>query len=334
MPTPFSLRSPCPIIWNSLNQTTNNPSKEESIQFLQEVGIIHQPRFCEEGHEKYEMNLKLDENEDKWKCRKTGCQIQKQLKRDTWLHGEQSSYSNVLRFIYYWSKEMATLTVCEKELGMKEMAVVRWNNYITEVCATDVLATSKRIGGCGMTIEIDEGLFVRRSRYSRSTAKDVYIYGGVCRETKDCFMVEVKERNAETLQKAIEKWVKPGTTIVGDVLDEYSKRIKKEDRQKYKKLITNESYNFSISSAFIRRDLVVQSEGSWYSAKKKYIPNLYGMLKTTNRTYNTKQYFCQFMWRQKIRKDYLDPFDAIIEKIATYFGPDVKECEITYLPKI
>jgi len=326
MPTPFlrraNITANCPIIWDNFNKTTNEPQKDDSVRFLQEVGILHNPRFCDDKHE---MKLKMDENGETWKCCRSGCQNQKQLKRDTWLHGEQSSYSNVLRFIYGWSKEMATVSWCGKELGMKEIAVVRWHNYLTEVCATDVLATSKRVGGTGMTIEIDEGLFVRRNRYNRSVAKDVHVFGGVCNETKDCFMVEIKDKNAETLEKAIKTWVKPGTTIIGDILDEYSKKIKKDDRAKYKRLVSNTNYNFSISSALIKREDV---EGSWSNAKKKYIPNLFGMHKAMNKTYNTRQFFCQYMWRAKTKRDRLDPFDAVIEQIAGYFGPDAKSDDL------
>jgi len=324
----FGYHYPCPSVWDSTTSTASIPEKEESVIFLQKRGILHSQRFCHDGNE---MNLILDNKLKKgkstadnysetWKCMKPGCRNTKELKVDTWLHGEHSTYANVICFIYYWSKELATLSVCQKELGMKDCAVIRWHNYLTEICATDLLSTCSRIGGCGMTVEVDEGMFVRRNRYSRSTAEEIGVIGGICKETKEYFMVQVKESNALALVKALEKWVKPGTTIVGDLLDEIRKKIKrKDDRAKYCRLMSSNSFIFPDSKTGIHK---IVEDSSWSYAKSQFNTNLYSSRRTGGKGYSTKQLLCQFIWRSKIKRDKLDPFDTIIEQIAKYYGPN------------
>ena len=48
---------------------------------------------------------------------------------------------------------------------------------------------SKRIGGEGFTVEIDESKFVKRKygKGKRKVCKD-WVLGGLCRETGECFM--------------------------------------------------------------------------------------------------------------------------------------------------
>ena len=46
----------------------------------------------------------------------------------------------------------------------------------------------------------------------------MWIFGGVVRGTygRNCFMVEVEHRNAETLLPLIQQYIRPGSTIASD----------------------------------------------------------------------------------------------------------------------
>jgi hypothetical protein len=44
----------------------------------------------------------------------------------------------------------------------------------------------------------------------------IWVFGGICRETRDAFIVEVPNRDSQTLTFAIEQHVEPGTHIISD----------------------------------------------------------------------------------------------------------------------
>ena len=54
-----------------------------------------------------------------------------------------------------------------------------------------------------------------------------WVFGGIERDTKNCFLASVEDRSADTLIPIIKKHVLPGTTIISDCWKAYS-RLKEE----------------------------------------------------------------------------------------------------------
>ena len=74
----------------------------------------------------------------------------------------------------------------------------------------------KKIGGAGDIVEIDESCFGRR-KYNRGRAvRQVWVLGGVSRNTKETFLVICKKRDKKTLHRLISRHVEKGTTIHTD----------------------------------------------------------------------------------------------------------------------
>lgn len=81
---------------------------------------------------------------------------------------------------------------CERELGMNQETTVDWSAYMREVCANYLLSKPDgMIGGDGMVVEVDESVFTRRKYNVGRVFPQVWVFGGVCRETGQCFMVQV-----------------------------------------------------------------------------------------------------------------------------------------------
>ena len=98
---------------------------------------------------------------------------------------------------------------------------------------TDYMVTSfksvKKIGGPGLTVEIDESQFGKR-KYNRGTIigrRFAWILGGVCRETGDMFLVPCPDnkRDKPTLLAIILANVEQGTTIYTDGWAAYKVKI-------------------------------------------------------------------------------------------------------------
>ena len=124
----------------------------------------------------------------------------------------------VLELLYMFSKREPVVKAgieCDVDKG----TAVDYYNYFREVCAISTAAREDYvIGGVGKTVEIDESKFFCR-KYNRGrylSQRDGWVFGGICRETRNVFMVRVKDRTRRTLYAVIKKHIRPGTTIISD----------------------------------------------------------------------------------------------------------------------
>ena len=81
----------------------------------------------------------------------------------------------------------------------------------------------KKIGGLGKWVEVDEAHLFRRkyNRGRRVAGEHVWIFGGICRETKERFIVRVPDRKKSTLWPLLRKFVAPGSILVTDDFKSY-----------------------------------------------------------------------------------------------------------------
>ena len=109
----------------------------------------------------------------------------------------------------------------ELEISSNE-TTVDWNNYMREICAMSILNNPVKIGGEGVVVEIDESLFSKRKSNKGRVFKEQWVFGGVERESDKCFLYTVENRSAETLLKAIQDSVLPGSIIMSICLQQHS----------------------------------------------------------------------------------------------------------------
>lgn len=93
-----------------------------------------------------------------------------------------------------------------------------WYNFCREICIEACLNYKDLIGGEGKTVEIDESKFGTRKHYRGRRVDGQWVFGGVERDSKKCFLVPVANRDAVTLTAIIKEYVKPGTTIISERL--------------------------------------------------------------------------------------------------------------------
>jgi len=58
-------------------------------------------------------------------------------------------------------------------------------------------------------------MFTRRKNHKGCQLSQQWIFGGICRDAGECFMVAVLDKSASTLMPIIMKYISPGTTIIG-----------------------------------------------------------------------------------------------------------------------
>ena len=76
--------------------------------------------------------------------------------------------------------------------------IVHWCSFAREVCATILEVESQPIGGVGKIVEIDESKFGKRKYHRGRRVDGVWVFGGIERESRRCFLVSVEDRTAAT----------------------------------------------------------------------------------------------------------------------------------------
>lgn len=175
-----------------------------------------------------------------------------------------------------------------------------------EVCADNLLRNPIQIGGPNTTVEIDESLFSRRKNNVGRELPQQWVFGGVCRESRECFLVAVAERSAAQLLPIIQEYIRPGTTIISDEWRAYNGIY----RLGYEHYRVNHTYNFVDPNTGAHTQTI---ESTWRLAKQR------NKLQCGTRRSLLDSYLCEFMWRRRHAGN--DLFEEILRNIADYWPP-------------
>ena len=145
-----------------------------------------------------------------------------------------------MQIIYYW----ANLAGVEQTAFEVKVTVATVSNFLESLRdATEEwykLHYSKNIGGPGTIVEVDETVMVRRKNNAGRILPEIWVVGGICRQTHECFAKVIPNRTAETLEQVIKDYIQPHTIIHTDMWKGYT-NIKKNG---YIHKTVNHSKNF------------------------------------------------------------------------------------------
>ncbi|ODM89446.1 putative transposase-like protein [Orchesella cincta] len=110
------------------------------------------------------------------------------------------------------------VTVAAGQLGVSKDAAIDWYSFCRQICYDTVSDLDICIGGPGLHVELDEShIFKRKYNRGRQLAfQHVWIFGAICRESKEAFVQVVADRTGATLWPIIRRKVYPGTVILTD----------------------------------------------------------------------------------------------------------------------
>ena len=276
-------------------------SEEEAVIFFQNKGLLPKNVKCQNNHD-----MKLSYSDGvRFRCDLKSCRFKKSIRKGTWFENSRLSFLTILRFIYCWSKELTSINFCSEQLNMNHNTVVDWNNYLREVCVERLAAKEqKKIGGPGKVVEINESLYTKRKNNAGRILPQQWIFGGLCRETDECFIVKIPNRSLPVLLEAITAHIEEGTTIYSDSWKGYS--TSKLEEAGLNHLKVNHKFNFVDPETKVNTQRIERLWGSakWRNKKQR----------GTHRQH-LDSYIAEFIWRRKSQ----DPFDQILNDISVFW---------------
>lgn len=106
--------------------------------------------------------------------------------------------------------------------------------------------TAQKLGGPGKYVEIDESKIGKRKYYRGHHVEGQWVFGGIERDSRKCFIIAVEDRSEATLLPLIEKYIEKGTTIISDCWKGYI-NLRKHG---YEHITVNHSKEFVNSEGF------------------------------------------------------------------------------------
>lgn len=149
------------------------------------------------------------------------CRKSYSLLHGTWFWKSKLSIRDQILAIYAYGLECSPMQLSGL-LGINaKTTTADWSAYFRDICAIYLSEmNSIKIGGEGLHVEIDESkIFKNKNHIGRLTRQQEtreWVFGGICRETKETFFEIVNDRREETLKDAIERNVERGSHIISD----------------------------------------------------------------------------------------------------------------------
>jgi len=134
-----------------------------------------------------------------------------------------------------------------------------------------------------------------------------WIFGGICRETKETFLVKVPDRSFATLMSKIHQNIEKGITVYSDCWRAYNAI---QDNG-YQHFTVNHSYNFVDSSTHAHTQNIERLWGSAKCRNKRH--------RGTAR-HHLKSYLAECKWRNTHNED---QFNVLLHCIAKHWPPKI-----------
>ena len=285
-------------------------SFESTVAFCKDVGLLPTDVKCPNCKSPLEKITTLKGKRgtpqyryqcNKRECKKAGVKNTVYLKAGTWFGGSHITLPKSLLMAYCFVYQMDyNATERETSIGSddsEDESIIKktkltstetisdYRSYCREVCI-DVLQTEEndvQIGGEGKIVEIDESLFGKQKDHKGRPVHGKWVFGGICRETKEKFFKIVQARDSATLIPLIEHHIAPGSKIFSDCWKAYDAL---DNMPEYEHFRVNHTEEFVAEDGTHTQNI----ECEWWQIKRK-------LPETHTRHDNLGLYLAEYIWR-------------------------------------
>jgi transposase-like protein len=231
-----------------------------------------------------------------WRCPQRKCRTSVSMLKNTWFSESRLPLKEVLDLTLHWYFQ-SPVTSAAGQVGVSKEAAIRVYRRCRNVCLDVLSRDDICIGGDGLHVEIDEShLWTRKYHRGRVlVSQQSWVFGGICRETNESFVIPVSDRKGATLWPIIVRKIAPGTVILSDEARVY-KNLHSSARGGYSHFQVNHSLHF-----------VDPDDPNVHTQK---VERLWGLLKKEIKQNGVKatiedgleQYIAQFLYKRQYLK--------------------------------
>ena len=279
-------------------------NETEAFNFALEADILADNTYCECGG----IFCLIHDASDKYHCRVRCdiCGTRKSIFDGTIFQRSKIGINKILLIIYFWSQKY-NIKETVRQTHISEPTVISYFQSLRDAC--DEWATTQMIpiGGVGDIVEIDETQMAKRKNQQGRVLpnSDIWVFGGISRNTNKMFAVQVPDRTSASLIPPIQKYILPGTTIYSDSWSAYNGIVHAGDYQHFE---VNHKQNFIDPATGCHTQKI---ERQWRE------------LKTVNKRYNglhrqeIQSHVGEFLWRKNNDVSPGTAFRKTLELLAT-----------------
>ena len=216
--------------------------------------------------------------------------------------------NKALFIIYCWSQKYS-ISQTVYEVQVSEKVVISYFESLRDAAYDWSELHHTKIGGYGKTVEIDETQFSKRKNQQGRIlpGSDIWVFGGICRETKKVFAIRVDDRTSRTLIPLINTIILPGTKIISDGWSAYTPLRNGPLPARYTHQIVNHSQNFVDPITGAHTQGVERMWRDLKEVKKRY---------NGVRREEIDTHIGEFLWRKNNRVEKHNAFRKTLELLA------------------
>ena len=234
---------------------------EELINFCASHGLILKNKNC--GNEAYNLKrFRCNKYVSVRKQKKRPCGWSEIIFKGTFFAPANLNVKQILNFGNCYLRECFSYKLVASEPKLSEPTINDWASFCRQVLIEWSIINSQPIGGEGCIVEIDESKFGKHKYNVGRIVEGQWVFGGICRQTRQSFMVPVEDRIKNTLLAIVKEKILPGTTIFSD----YWRAYDCLSDEGFQHLTVNHSLNFVDPKTKTHTNTI---ERLWKTTKKK-----------------------------------------------------------------
>ncbi|XP_023227199.1 uncharacterized protein LOC111627794 [Centruroides sculpturatus] len=213
--------------WTAVTLIKELNTPESSIMWCAERRLLTNERHCTSCSK----SLCLTANKSvidkyQWRCKK--CSVVESIRKKSVFQNCHLTILQIIIIMYFWSREYPS-RIAAVEVEVSKKVAIDWYNFFRDICKNYFDSHPVQLGGLDdngfpKVVEVDETFIFHKNHNCEQTKNDrKCVFGGIERDSRKCFLVEVPNRKAQTLFPIIEQYVLPGSRIISDDCSAYAK---------------------------------------------------------------------------------------------------------------